>query len=113
MSNTIGIRREDLDKKGERRVAITPQLAVRIRLAKHTLLIQPARHPETGEVKRAIPDEEYAAVGAEITEDISGARLILGLKEVDIDHILPEKAYLIFSHTHIQPDRAYTHQTPL
>jgi alpha-aminoadipic semialdehyde synthase len=100
MRNKIGIRREDLSKKGEKRVAITPSLAASVLLPEHTVLIQPAVHPETGELKRAFSDESYAAAGAQITEDISGARIIFGLKEVEVSRILPEKVYYIFSHTH-------------
>lgn len=100
MKNIIGIRREDLSKKGEKRVAITPDLAARALLPAHTLLVQPAIHPETHEVKRAFTDAQYQSLGAQITEDLSAAQVIFGLKEVEIPHILPQKAYLIFSHTH-------------
>jgi alpha-aminoadipic semialdehyde synthase len=38
--------------------------------------------------------------GAEISEDLSPADVIFGLKEIHITRILPVKAYLIFSHTY-------------
>ncbi|MEO0471407.1 MAG: hypothetical protein AAF206_17385 [Bacteroidota bacterium] len=100
MKNTIGIRREDLSKKGEKRVAVTPKWAAELTKNGHPLLVQSRQHPDSGEIKRAFPDEAYQQAGAGITEDLSTAQLIFGLKEIEIRHILPEKAYLIFSHTH-------------
>lgn len=100
MKNTIGIRREDLSKKGEKRVAIVPQTAARLIQAGHHLLVQPRQHPETHEVKRAFADEEYQKAGAQLAEDLGAADLIFGLKEVEIAQLLADKTYLIFSHTH-------------
>lgn len=100
IKNTIGIRREDLSKRGEKRVAVTPLFAQNITKAGHTLLVQPRQHPEQGTIKRAFTDEQYEASGAQITEDLSAARVIFGLKEIELAHILPNKTYLCFSHTH-------------
>jgi alanine dehydrogenase len=100
MKNTIGILREGLSKKGEKRVAVTPEDAKQIVEWGHNLIVQSAAHPETGEIKRAFNDEEYKNAGTVISEDLSPADVIFGLKEIDIDRILPEKAYLFFSHTH-------------
>lgn len=100
MKNTIAIRREDLSKKGERRVAVDPELAAAITGAGHRLMVQPRNHPETGEEKRAFADEAYAAIGAEIAEDISHARVVFGLKEIEVSKLMPGKAYYFFSHTH-------------
>ncbi len=98
--NIIGIRREDLSKKGEKRVAIPPNMAADIVAMGHSLLVQPAANPETGEVKRAFTDADFAKAGAIITEDLSSAQVIFGLKEVGIPYLIPQKAYLFFSHTH-------------
>jgi alpha-aminoadipic semialdehyde synthase len=100
MINIIGILREGLSKKGEKRVAVTPEWAKHIVEWGHKLIVQPAAHPETEEIKRAFSDEEYKNSGAEISEDLSPADVILGLKEIDADRILPDKTYLFFSHTH-------------
>jgi alanine dehydrogenase len=100
MNNTIGILREGLSKKGEKRVAVTPEWAKHIVEWGHKLIVQPAAHPETEEIKRAFSDEEYKNSGAEISEDLSSADVIFGLKEIDTDRILPNKTYLFFSHTH-------------
>jgi len=100
MTNTIGIRREDLDKIGEQRSAITPSQAGTILNAGSRLLVQPALHPESGERKRVFDDEEFTRVGAEVCEDLSEAQIILGLKEVATSELLPDKTYVFFSHSH-------------
>lgn len=99
MKRIIAIRREDLSKRGEKRVAIVPAMA-QIITADAELLVQPYIHPETGEIKRAYEDKLYAQVGAKISENIASANVIFGLKEIEIKHILPKKTYFIFSHTH-------------
>ena len=73
MQNTIGILREGLSKKGEKRVAVTPEWAKQIVEWGHKLIVQPAAHPETEEIKRAFNDEEYKSSGAELSEDLSTA----------------------------------------
>lgn len=100
MSKTIGLRREDLDKRGEQRVALPPPLAKKLIEAGHTLLVQSQLHPETGAVKRAFADDQYREIGATLTEDLSKAEVIFGLKEVGRSEVLPGKAYAFFSHTH-------------
>jgi len=100
MKNVVGILREGLSKKGENRVAITPESAKQIVGWGHNLIVQSATHPVTGEVKRAFEDYEYVKSGAVISEDLSDAKIIFGLKEIDTDKIFPEKVYCFFSHTH-------------
>lgn len=43
--------------------------------------------------------QEYSDVGAVIREDLSEAELIIGVKSVPIDLLLPNKTYAFFSHT--------------
>jgi alpha-aminoadipic semialdehyde synthase len=100
MKNKVAIRREDLSKKGEKRVAIIPQLAKILVEQGVPLTVQPRQHPKTGEVKRAFEDSAYQKVGATISEDISEAKVVFGLKEIAIDEIRQNTAYLCFSHTH-------------
>ncbi|MEM1009098.1 MAG: hypothetical protein AAGJ35_08845 [Myxococcota bacterium] len=100
MTKVIAIRREDLSKPGEQRVALTPEYMGWLCAQGVRGLVQPARHPETMECKRAFEDLDYIEAGAEVTEDLGAAELIVGLKEIDVDAILPNKAYLLFSHTH-------------
>jgi saccharopine dehydrogenase (NAD+, L-lysine-forming) len=100
MKNKVGIRREDLSKKGEKRVAIAPHEAQYLAQAGYELFVQPAQHPATRITKRAYYDTHYADVGATINEDLSEVDIIFGLKEIDTDLLDAEKVYLFFSHTH-------------
>ncbi|HMN23328.1 MAG TPA: hypothetical protein PKE38_02450 [Ignavibacteriaceae bacterium] len=100
MKNIIGIMREGISKRGEQRVAITPKYAKEIVNWGHKLIVQSAKHPKTSEIKRAFADKEYKLAGAEISEDLSKAKVIFGLKEIHISRLLPNKVYYTFSHTH-------------
>ncbi|MEL6624249.1 MAG: hypothetical protein AAFY70_10190 [Bacteroidota bacterium] len=100
MKNTIGIRREDLDKRGERRVAIIPDEVQNFSDKGFRFMVQPGIHPESQEDKRAFEDETYKNSGATISHSLEDADVIFGLKEVKAAQLLPEKAYLFFSHTH-------------
>ncbi len=48
---------------------------------------------------RAYTDEEYKNAGIPIVDDISDADVLLGVKEVPIDALIPGKKYFFFSHT--------------
>jgi len=48
---------------------------------------------------RAIPDKAYTKNGIEITDDLTDCEVILGVKEVPIEALLPNKKYFFFSHT--------------
>lgn len=100
MKNVIAIRREDLSKKGEQRVPVTPVFVAEMVATGHRLLVQPGRHPETLEVKRAHADALFIEAGAKVQEDIREAGIILGLKEIGLEYIYPDKTYCCFSHTH-------------
>lgn len=100
MKNSIAIRREDLSKKGEQRVPITPSHVAGIVQAGHTVTVQPGMHPVTHELKRAHMDAQFREAGARVQEDISGARVVFGLKEIGIESIQPDRVYYCFSHTH-------------
>ena len=47
---------------------------------------------------RAYPDREYENAGAQISDDLNDADIILGVKEVPLDKLLPNKHYMFFSH---------------
>ncbi len=100
MKNVIAIRREDLSKKGEQRVAVTPQYVKVITDMGHPVCVQPGMHPVTHEVKRAHRDALFTQAGAKVQEDISAADVIIGLKEIGLEYIYPDKVYCCFSHTH-------------
>lgn len=48
---------------------------------------------------RIFSDEEYEEVGVKVVEDVSNADVLLGVKEVPVDHLIPNKTYFFFSHT--------------
>lgn len=89
----IGIIRETKDPP-DRRVPLDP---AQCRRALDTvdgldILVQPSPI-------RCFDDEEYAAAGIRLDEDLSGCDVLLGVKEVGLDALLPDKTYLFFSHT--------------
>ncbi len=89
----IGIRRENKGRH-ERRAPLSPD-HVREALASNTeleFLVQPSP-------VRIHPEAEYLAAGAVVTEDLSGADLIMGVKEIPMDLLQPEGSYIYFSHT--------------
>jgi saccharopine dehydrogenase (NAD+, L-lysine-forming) len=90
MSHKIGIRRET--KPGERRTPLTPT-AVKQLKEEHDILtiLQPFE-------KRAFSDDEYKKAGALINEDLSDCSVVFGIKEMDLDIFLPEKAFMCFHH---------------
>lgn len=56
------------------------------------MLIQPSPH-------RCFNEDEYARYGAEINEDLRECDILMGIKEVPIADLIPNKTYLFFSHT--------------
>jgi len=49
--------------------------------------------------RRAFSDDEYRAAGIPVVDDVSDADVLLGVKEVPIDALIPGKKYFFFSHT--------------
>ena len=48
---------------------------------------------------RVFSDQAYAKAGFEITEDLSDCDVLIGVKEVPIAALIPNKKYFFFSHT--------------
>ncbi|MDG1146922.1 MAG: NAD(P)-dependent oxidoreductase [Crocinitomicaceae bacterium] len=48
---------------------------------------------------RAYKDEAYLAEGIKMNEDLTDCEIILGVKEVNISDLIPNKKFLFFSHT--------------
>jgi len=78
----------------DRRVVFTPEELQRLK----------KEHPEA-EIKvessdiRIFTDEQYRAVGIEVTNDVSDCDVLFGVKEVPVEHLIPNKKYFFFSHT--------------
>lgn len=47
---------------------------------------------------RCYTDEEYLAAGVEMNENLDDCDLLIGVKEVDADTLLPGKTYMFFAH---------------
>lgn len=76
------------------RVPLTPAqaAAVKQRFAGVDVVVQPSPI-------RRFKDDEYVAAGISLQEDLSDCDILLGVKEVPIDMLIPNKTYLFFSHT--------------
>lgn len=76
------------------RVALTPVQAAYINKTYEgvEVVVEPSS-------TRCFRDEEYAAEGIALVEDLSDCDILLGVKEVPIDHLIPNKTYCFFSHT--------------
>ena len=48
---------------------------------------------------RVFSDSEYAEKGFEVSEDISDCDVLIGVKEVPVENLIPNKKYFFFSHT--------------
>lgn len=48
---------------------------------------------------RVFSDEAYTKAGFEVTNNVSDCDVLLGVKEVPVDNLIPNKKYFFFSHT--------------
>jgi len=48
---------------------------------------------------RVFTDDNYRDLGFEVTEDMTDCDVLLGVKEVPVEHLIPFKKYFFFSHT--------------
>ncbi len=48
---------------------------------------------------RVFSDEAYAKLGFTVTNDVSDADVMIGVKEVPVENLIPNKKYFYFSHT--------------
>jgi len=78
----------------DRRVVLTPNAAKQLvdSFPEGTLAV------ESSEV-RVFKDREYAKMGIDVVNDVQDCDVLLGVKEVPIDALIPNKKYFFFSHT--------------
>ncbi|HEX2617396.1 MAG TPA: NAD(P)-dependent oxidoreductase, partial [Flavobacteriales bacterium] len=91
MYKKIGIIREG-KQPPDRRTPLTPKQCHEVSLLGIDIAVQ--RSPV-----RAYTDAEYTAQNVRVTEDLTDRDLIIGVKEIPMEMLMAEKAYLIFSHT--------------
>ncbi|HET9825439.1 MAG TPA: alanine dehydrogenase, partial [Chitinophagaceae bacterium] len=54
---------------------------------------------------RCFTDREFLMAGVEVKEDITDCDILLGIKEVPVEQLIPARTYLFFSHTKKQQPR--------
>lgn len=88
----IGIIREGKNPP-DARVPLTPmQCANLIHQKRLNLVVQ------TSPI-RCYKDEEYSSLDVPVVADVADCDILLGVKEVPINQLIPNKTYLFFSHT--------------
>ncbi len=94
MSTTnIAIIREEKTPQ-DTRTPLTPKQARQIKGAYESVNI----FCQSSDI-RCYTNKEYQNEGIEIIEDVSHCDILLGVKEVKIELLIPEKTYFFFSHT--------------
>lgn len=77
----------------DNRVALTPQQCKWI--GENMNIKITVQHSDT----RCYKDREYIEAGIKVKEDVSDCDVLLGIKEVPVAMLVPEKTYFFFSHT--------------
>lgn len=78
----------------DRRVVFTPEELVKLK----EQFPQAEIKIESSDI-RVFTDEEYSKLGFEVTNDVSDCDVLIGVKEVPVDALIPNKKYFFFSHT--------------
>jgi saccharopine dehydrogenase (NAD+, L-lysine-forming) len=89
----IGLIRER-KKKPDERVPFTPKQCAYIQTKYPSIKIVVEPSPN-----RCYTDQEYISQGIELTDDLSTCDILMGIKEVPVDDLIPGKTYFFFSHT--------------
>jgi len=78
----------------DRRVVLSPEACQKVLSAyeKAVIIVEPSPI-------RTFTDQEYKAAGVEVASKMQECDVLLGVKEVPIDHLIPNKKYFFFSHT--------------
>ncbi|WP_089379290.1 NAD(P)-dependent oxidoreductase [Lutibacter flavus] len=78
----------------DRRVVLSPKECKRL-LKKYPQLTIKVESSDN----RFFTDEDYVNQGVEVVKDVSDCDVLLGVKEVPIEFLIPNKKYFFFSHT--------------
>lgn len=78
----------------DRRVVLSPQICKSLQntFPALTIIVESSED-------RVFSDKQYQDAGIEVTNDISDCDVLVGVKEVPIDALIPTKNYFFFSHT--------------
>ena len=90
---TIGVIREG-KVPPDKRVPLTPKQCIEFEHKFNCkVIVQPSDI-------RAYADEEYTNLGVTLNENLADCDILLGVKEVPIQDLIPNKIYFFFSHTY-------------
>ncbi|WKK65890.1 NAD(P)-dependent oxidoreductase [Lutimonas zeaxanthinifaciens] len=89
----FGIIRERKDPP-DKRVVLTPNACVTLKKTYPEIEIIVEKSDN-----RTFSDSEYREKGIEVVDDVSSADVLLGVKEVPVEALIPNKKYFFFSHT--------------
>ena len=78
----------------DKRVPLTPKQCRKLKELYVNLDIKVQKSPI-----RAYNDEQYAAEGIELVDNLSDCDIVMGVKEVNVEDLIPNKKFLFFSHT--------------
>ncbi len=89
----IGILREG-KVPPDKRVPLTPAQCKKVEaIYPHVkIIVQPSP-------VRSFKDQEYIDAGISLSEDLSVCDIIMGVKEVNVEDLIPNKKFMFFSHT--------------
>ncbi|HEX8656081.1 MAG TPA: NAD(P)-dependent oxidoreductase [Hymenobacter sp.] len=93
MSFTIGLICEGKTPP-DKRVPLTPKKCIEAQASFPNLRIV----VQSSQV-RSYSDQEYRDLGLEVRDDVSDCDVLMGVKEVPREQLIPNKTYCIFSHT--------------
>lgn len=89
----IGVLREEKNPP-DKRVPLTPLICSELTriYSNIDIVVQPSKI-------RCYSDDEYTAFGVTLQEDLSDCDVLMGVKEVPAEKLIPNKKYFFFSHT--------------
>ncbi|WP_423998106.1 NAD(P)-dependent oxidoreductase [Maribacter sp. IgM3_T14_3] len=78
----------------DKRVVLSPKACQKVLKAhfKAEIIVEPSPI-------RAYADDAYTAIGVTVADEMNACEVLLGVKEVPIDDLIPNKKYFFFSHT--------------
>ena len=89
----LGVIREGKNPP-DKRVVLTPQQCQYIATNYPTIELK----VQKSEIRK-FKDEEYSALGIPVVDTVEDCDVLLGVKEVPMNELIPNKKYLFFSHT--------------
>lgn len=93
MAIKLGIIREGKTPP-DKRVPLSPKQCLRVMAEYENLNIVVQKS-----AIRSFKDEEYAELGIPVVDDLHDCDIIMGVKEVNIEDLIPNKHFFFFSHT--------------